>query len=760
SQEKHSGRLNDAYSMQLLIRAKHEKKFPSWSDVAGARDTYPGGAEPYIFGGAFAAFIQQKYGMEKYAQFWLESGKPQFFKLAAGIYKKVYRISLKEEWKNFYQSIPTQKIQEENKNKSLITQGLINTLAAYDNTLVWIDYQKKGVFLKNFESKKIKKLFSTDSTVERLSFSQDGKYLGVSSSRSAKGNFNYKNEFHLFDMHKKSFLKTIKNIGDAAIYSSGDDIFIFGTQTQAQRQNLIQYKYNTKTKKLAYEREETLPLFTTIYSPLILNEDYHAYIQKDREKRAIIIHDKKSSIIRAINLSADNTITPRFLMQNHAVNQQNDELHFYFSWNKENSLSNDVKTEEYFQWLAEASTRAGEVTFKASTNEISVTRQTKQITNGVEKMIALSNGELLFINRSYFTDQIYSLPYNDLGFIPLKNITITSSTKTGQITQNESNADYIRNLEKNASPFTEKKYNPLSYMYKGLFLPGLAVNSMNLSDDILSATNLGLSFFTIDPTEKWQFILYSGYDFEKEAFGTGFNFLNTTHPMQWGLGFNVDNYLNGKTVFTIKQDLLYTIHLRNNFQAIIFKNEAQYKTNMTVHQFYDLASLYFTNYRTVNKAYHAIAGIQTGVQLEQLYSSASNIYQYEPMLFFNFAIPTLMFFPNPENFTLNLPAKVQLQFYPKQFSFKTTVVIFSAEIQKSLSFFPLYFNRFTLNAAYTNSSLYDFSAYKHSIASSAYFTLTPIIGILTTMHFDVGATVKYQINENNLNFSFYGSFRM
>ncbi|MBQ5780719.1 MAG: hypothetical protein IIW10_02065, partial [Spirochaetaceae bacterium] len=50
------GRLNDDLTMQMLIQAKMEKRFPTWQEVSGAKDTYPTGNTSYIFGGAFCAF--------------------------------------------------------------------------------------------------------------------------------------------------------------------------------------------------------------------------------------------------------------------------------------------------------------------------------------------------------------------------------------------------------------------------------------------------------------------------------------------------------------------------------------------------------------------------------------------------------------------------------------------------------------------------------------------------------------------------------
>lgn len=96
---------NDRLSIQLLSQAKAEGKFPSWLDALGSRDTHPE-AFAKEAGTAFAAFLQQRYGMEKFAQFFQECGKVHLFQVTAGIFKRVYKAPIANIWKDFEQSIP------------------------------------------------------------------------------------------------------------------------------------------------------------------------------------------------------------------------------------------------------------------------------------------------------------------------------------------------------------------------------------------------------------------------------------------------------------------------------------------------------------------------------------------------------------------------------------------------------------------------------------------------------------------------------
>lgn len=99
------GRLNDAYSMHVIRQAKLEGKFPDWRTAAGSYSAYTDGSLPYMFGAAFADYLQKTYGQHPYAEFWKQSGRMHLFKLSAGIFKKVYGISLKQAWNDFEQSI-------------------------------------------------------------------------------------------------------------------------------------------------------------------------------------------------------------------------------------------------------------------------------------------------------------------------------------------------------------------------------------------------------------------------------------------------------------------------------------------------------------------------------------------------------------------------------------------------------------------------------------------------------------------------------
>ncbi|MDE5613572.1 MAG: hypothetical protein K2I74_02865 [Treponemataceae bacterium] len=75
-----AGRVHSPYSTQLVRQAKLDGRFLDWRDVTGARDTFPGGTDAYAFGALFSQFLQETYGMKKYAEFWRTAGSLHGFK--------------------------------------------------------------------------------------------------------------------------------------------------------------------------------------------------------------------------------------------------------------------------------------------------------------------------------------------------------------------------------------------------------------------------------------------------------------------------------------------------------------------------------------------------------------------------------------------------------------------------------------------------------------------------------------------------------
>ena len=237
------GRLNDAFSLHVVRQAKLENKFPDWPDVTGAYGAYTDGSLPYMFGASFSSYIQQRFGMDKYAEFWEESGKVHFFKLSAGIFKKVYGLSLTQAWNDFKNSYPVPHC-EENLPPALCSpssseyraglrgEHLYANLTSSSAGLAWYDLSSSSVMFLPIERSESRRksaaaeadgapLFAekpvvlcTSDLSERLTFSRSGDFLTLS---GVSGGAKAKRKARVFDMKKKRFVLELNGLSGAFI---------------------------------------------------------------------------------------------------------------------------------------------------------------------------------------------------------------------------------------------------------------------------------------------------------------------------------------------------------------------------------------------------------------------------------------------------------------------------------------------------------------------------------------------------------------
>ena len=192
------GRLNSGYSLSVLLQAKLEDCFPDWKEASGANDKYRIGDYPYIFGGAFHKYLQEKYGMEKYKAFWNELNKRI---LTESAFKKVYNTSLTKEWALFKESIPTIEVEEDSGNIEVSKRKKINSFDATDNLIVYYSSSDRAINITKDE--KEKKLLNAQSVVN-LKLSSDEKYLAITKLSNL-----YAYETFIYDLENEKYLKTI-----------------------------------------------------------------------------------------------------------------------------------------------------------------------------------------------------------------------------------------------------------------------------------------------------------------------------------------------------------------------------------------------------------------------------------------------------------------------------------------------------------------------------------------------------------------------
>lgn len=144
------GRLNDSFATQLVTAAKVKNQFPDWRDVTGARDTYPGGNDAYYFGGMFARYLVDKYGIEKYSAFWQRAGRNPAIFSGSTTFKGTYERSLDEEWKDFEESIYVPAQTEADFEEMTVPvshpEAYVQSCDIHQNRIVFFDSKSHGVY--------------------------------------------------------------------------------------------------------------------------------------------------------------------------------------------------------------------------------------------------------------------------------------------------------------------------------------------------------------------------------------------------------------------------------------------------------------------------------------------------------------------------------------------------------------------------------------------------------------------------------------
>ncbi len=778
------GRLNDVYATHIIAQAKLENKFPDWKQAAYTRDIYPVGALPYLFGGAFSAYIQQRFGMEKYAQYWEECGKMQLFKLVPGVFKSVYRKDIETVWKDFQKSVvlPTQvgavadvkgkELPEtttmlnisDYANSSLLKSGdesLLSSVASGPNGIAWIDEAMSGVYyLSNDDlakdgDVKAEKLFTVSSGQTRVTFSKDGRFL-VSSYV-----FPYpegRNSVQIYDMEKRSFTnEKIQGIRDAILITLDDGKeYLAGVETKSQFASLVFYDRTTINEVMRRE----FPVNSMPFSLVDAGEGNLAYAFKEKNNWFIVLYDPLTKEeVRVYD--PDNSIIIKQL--NSVFGTNGTELTFSYA----HGFVDGTFPRMGHLSLSYTDTALQSVTAHAKT-------QTMDISGGVYYPVLI--GETVVFNAKYYDhDKLHRIPYSAL---------CNSADYTLAVVKSE---DKEKVQENKVSGFEEKNYNPLKYMKDGIFIPVLSLSMTQGLDPLMAILEPfgvmgGFNYITQDPTGVWLPTVSLLFDTLNLNAQTSLSVVNQSTPITFTGTFNTEFNFKGDSDLLASVEASYTQPLSNN--SLTFSNylEGNWVTSQdgSSHTYIDSAQVVFSTIKKRGIGFYETQGLELvagGGVLFTPVGELSNAFQYNYSLGGGYKFARLLPIDNTRTTTFNLPTLVQVHVFPSLELYPDTktlwaamadVTLYSAEIQKGIPFLPLYTNRLTLSANYTagqvipsvnyknpvsNFSNMQVLPYEDSVGVNCTVTLRPIFGmLLTQIALDYGVGVRYYIQQKEFKF--------
>jgi hypothetical protein len=197
-----TGRANDPLFKARLIQAVHENAFLTPVQASGMYDLPHIANGSYHYGGYFSAYLQERYGMEKYAELWAAMGtgkvRPSFRVYNSGYYalfKQVYGRPFPEVWNEFMESLRIVGIEENSEppvfDGAYRRKARLAAVSAGGGTVFAADRVSGKLVAWDSASGEPRNIMNIDRlAVYDLAASADGERVLVSSYRNA-GSLNY-----------------------------------------------------------------------------------------------------------------------------------------------------------------------------------------------------------------------------------------------------------------------------------------------------------------------------------------------------------------------------------------------------------------------------------------------------------------------------------------------------------------------------------------------------------------------------------------
>ena len=697
------GRLNDEYTKHYVKQAKIEKSFPSYHDVSGASELSPNGAE-YYFNGAFHQWLQEKYGMEAYADFWwrVVNGKNLTI---GGAFKKAFGIKLKDAWCDFAADYEVPDIAE---NPVMIGQvkdffvpeaesfsrmndagSLYGSLTSAGNRLVWFDRIGGRVFTVNAENSKndsacedfssspdvqvasgqsIRLLFS-QRTLTGVRLSNDGRFLAAS---YISGNgVGEKARVRLYDFERGSFYSVReKGLKEALVVKSGDSWYLVAQKYFAQHYSikifLIEFSKDGKRisgikpfSEVIFEPEINPFAFTALDADFLNQEKSgaFAYIKKNRMNYSLCISSLTGNLLK------EYVFPENMVVRSLSYSGNPERGNFYFSYAQKGTLPRLGK----LQFL----------TYEDMEPDIHLYLSSQDISGGVFEPVFWNN-QIIYTGKFFRQNRILcmeegplELPSVDLSNTHKKDAENESKNLSLQI-QQDTQFNVSQELLKNSKP-----YNPFPYMVRGILLPlsNYTTNhfvretpdssdSKDTDSSIFNNFYPGITYITSNPWSNGAsdlITLTGGWNFVTDTFGTsltinkGSSTALFNSQLQVKSEFNADGWKQGGII-----SVLSSSFSAGRVSSILISNTAAaFMNSSNDYLLSDIATVQYSTIKKAGPGRFENKGFAFAVNF-----STKNLDEYVIGVTTKVCIPRLLPFESKYGYTTNLPFTVLAKLLP------------------------------------------------------------------------------------------------
>lgn len=687
------GRLNSEYAMHMVKQAKIENQFPYYADVQGASDKYPGGSY-YYFNGAFDQWLQNKYGMEKYAEFWyrIVNWKSLTPSLA---FKKIYGCSIKEAWSDFEKAVAVPAIPENPlTNPALadyfsgdssvwspenLSGAIYSSLCKSADGTAYIERKSGSIF---YGGKKIGAVSGADN----ISFSKDGRFMAVSYTDSSTPT--YTRKIRIYDTGNRDWIKVEgAGLSDGTIIQSGGSYYLVALGFKSQKKWI-----EIRELQLSENRIKGTDLFGKIemennempisFTGLGEADGRFAYIRKQGLEYSLCLG----------NLHGEDFTEYALPYEKMTV--------------KDISFS-EISNSVYFSWTVPGSMP---LLGKLDLNSENYVLYEDEFSGGVFSPVETAAGEITFEGHFYRQNRLLSLKEDLLSGRSESSAEKSVYSRTAKV-----------DGKKNALQVLDgsKPYSPWSYM-DGVFIPASVLVSRNrdvydqLNCGKLTSCFLGATYLNSNPWGTRILEISGGYDPFSGTMGAlaGVSGGTDTDLFKWTLTGQVEadkaGFSQGITDFSTSLNIALAkgirLGLSEQLTAGIVRIHSLEK-NMKI--LGNTSEAWLTNVHKSGPGYFEYSGLTVGTKVKYQLVSLDKISSEGPMVspFMNIYIPKLIPVSCRDFYTYNLPLTLKTEFFSEKTYLAggtADICLFGMDIQKSVPFLRvLYLNRIYLNSGYS-----------------------------------------------------------
>lgn len=736
------GRLNNEYSRHYVKQAKIEGKFPSYHDVSGASDVSPGGA-PYYFNGAFHEWLQKKYGLSAYAEFWYRVVNGKNFTIA-GAFKKSFGIKLKKAWAQFEEDYEVPELAANPVQAGLVRDFFEPSAANYSRLnnagsqysslstagkrLVWMDSFGGRVFAAEAVDKldlskgseitvnsaprgktSYRQIFSL-SGLSGVRLSNDGRFIAASYTSGNGAGATARVKLYDFESAR---LFTIEERGlkEAVVLKSGGGWYLVAQKYLAQHYSII-------VRKLLFSDDGRRVVGSVAFAELVLGAETNPYAFTPLEDGSFAWL-KKSGLSQSLCISSvdgsllKETAFPQG-MSVHSLSYAPGS--FLFSYVEKGTMP-----------------RLGSLQLSSGLFSL----DSRDISGGIFEPVFWNN-QVVYIGDFYRQSRLLCLE-PETGPDVAARVDVNA--------ESDRNADDPGYGPAPSAPeaiitIPSKPYNPFPYLTRGILIPASNYSSdyFAINADYIPPSYslpLGLTYITANPWTEGSSDLYTftaGWNLYTDSLGlaltinkgTATSLLQSSTVIksefdkrgwkQSGVNFTVTSFVEAGNHFTIG--------LANASDAMLGNLTPENGTIYYMLQ--NISTLQLSNIRKSGPGRFEYGGFSFGLTAGARYDSDFN---ENPVEYFNataigavfkLRIPHLLPFESKYGYTSNLPLRINTAFLPSSSSYGLTqpktspgralvdasaeTTLFSIDVQKAVPVITaLYINDFNISAGYSGT---------------------------------------------------------